>query len=454
MTVDSGFPLRTPQATLSSTVRESGRGQTRDRRSLPVGLLFMLFCFTIPIQASVEVAGILLTPLRLGLILLLLPTLHALIIKKHGQMYSFDKLFMLYVVWVTFCLVLNRGPSEIPFAGQFFLENAVVYWVVRTSIRSVQDVRRLFGIMFLLAMVLALLAIPEAITRQHFILNFFGRLVGAPPVYANPIDVRMGLQRASTIFNHPILFGVFCASLVPFVFEYSRGVFSRIFRVGILTLGTFLSLSSAPMLVFLVQIALITGERLTRAIKGRVALFAGSMTFLLVMLESFTGRGFMGTLMIFTLNPGTTYYRKLIWENGIDDVLRNPIFGFIVEEWTRPGWMGLSVDNHWLLMMMHAGITAVLILIIATVSLVRNLYSYDYTLLSDDMVQTRRAWTFLMIGLILCGATVAFFDKLQPYFAMIFALGAAITHIMLQGQAFRNVQTPGDARPQHRRMVL
>ena len=57
-----------------------------------------------------------------------------------------------------------------------------------------------------------------------------------------------------------------------------------------------------------------------------------------------------------TFNSGTGWTRIHIWRNGIDDVMRNPIFGIGLNDWTRPFWLTSSVDNFWLLTAMRYGI--------------------------------------------------------------------------------------------------
>ena len=208
--------------------------------------------------------------------------------------------------------------------------------------------------------------------------------MGLPMIVADPEYMRMGMQRAMTVFTHPILYGVFCATLVGLIWQIERRPFQRFVRIAILVAATFFSLSSAPFLVIIVQLFLMVIERATRWLKNRVKIFLSILFTLFVLLETFTGRGFVGTLMIFTLDPATAYYRKLIWENGIDDVLRNPIFGMRPEEWTRLPWMQLSIDNEWLLQMMRGGVPSLIFLAIAVWLLTRRLYARPDRAIPED----------------------------------------------------------------------
>jgi len=112
------------------------------------------------------------------------------------------------------------------------------------------------------------------------------------------------------------------------------------------------------------QIGLLAAERWTRKIPRRGLIATLGIVFIFVVLSLVSNRGpvklFISSI---TLNPATGYYRLLIWENGIDDIFRNPIFGMKPEEWTRLSWMVDSIDNHWLLVAMHGGIPAFLFLV-------------------------------------------------------------------------------------------
>jgi O-antigen ligase len=143
-----------------------------------------------------------------------------------------------------------------------------------------------------------------------------------------------------------------------------------------------------------------------------------------------SNRGLFVLMVIFTLSPASAYNRRLIWEHGIDDVLRSPLFGIRPETWTRPFWMKPSIDNYWLFQAMQGGIPSVLLLLLAIMLIIRQLYRLPTNSLPPALEGLRRGWLFLIIAMILCGATVHFFDKLQPYFAFVVATGAAAARIL------------------------
>ena len=414
---------RRARPAIAAFLRERGAG-------FSLVILFML-AFIVPNQIALDLGGVRLPPLRIALLALLIPIIMALLRRQGGKLYDFDKWYIAFVLWTVLCILLNRGLGGVEPAGQFALEYIVVYMMAQGCLTSVSRLRAVLNLTVLLALGLLMLAIPEALDKQYYTQNFANALMGLPMIVAREDYVRMGMQRAMTVFTHPILYGVFCATLVGLIWQIERRPFQRFVRIAILVAATFFSLSSAPFLVIIVQLFLMVIERATRWLKNRVKIFLSILFTLFVLLETFTGRGFVGTLMIFTLDPATAYYRKLIWENGIDDVLRNPIFGMRPEEWTRLPWMTASIDNEWLLQMMRGGVPSLIFLAIAVWLLTRRLYARPDRAIPDVLARLRRGWLFMMIALFLCGSTVAFFDKLQSFFALMIGVGGAIARLMI-----------------------
>lgn len=426
--------------------------------SFSLVILFML-AFIIPNQIALNLGGVHLPPLRIALLLLLIPIIMAMLRRQGGKLYDFDKWYIAFVLWTCFCIMINRGVGGVEPAGQFALEYLFVYMMAQGCLTSVSKLRAVLSLTVLLVLGLLVLAAPEAINRQYYTQNFANMLMGRPLMAADPEYVRMGMQRAMTVFTHPIIYGVFCATLFGLVWQIERAPLKRFLSAAILLAATFFSLSSAPLLVLALQLILMAVERATRWLKNRAKIFLSILLTLFVLLETFTGRGFVGTLMIFTLNPATAYYRKLIWTNGIDDVLRNPIFGMRPEEWTRLFWMQDSIDNEWLLQMMRGGIPSIIFLMVSLLLLARRLYARPDHAIPDILTRLRRGWLFMMIALVLCGATVSFFDKMQSFFALMIGLGGVIARLMIdwekaQTAAAGAVAGHGETPPPQRRTVL
>lgn len=383
-------------------------------------LLLLVLVILVPIEFSFRAGGLFITASKLFLIIwafIILPKIAEI------KLRIYDWFFIAHVFWVAMCLMMSHGSSGIERAGTFILEFFVVYLTVRVYMKSVSQFRGLIIALCVMAGVAAILAFPEAITHKRYIHDFFRQITGI--YYRIDYSARLGILRAASLFEHPILFGIFCASLVSFAW-FSGTIKNRFIRIPMLGFGTFLSASSAPLLIFLLQIWLIVLEKVSRPMKKRVLILGGIAVVLTLILELGTGRGVVGTIALITLSSGTTYIRRTIWQHGIDDVMRNPFFGFDETTWTRPSWLAGSVDNNWLLLMMRGGIPSLILLALAILFIWIALAKRTET--DEQFRGLRIGWGLTMITLLLGGATVAFFGKLQPLFAFYIGFGAALAN--------------------------
>jgi hypothetical protein len=278
-------------------------------------------------------------------------------------------------------------------------------------------------------------------------------------------EFRMGMMRAASTFEHPILYGLFCASAISLVCVTARSQAAAITMAAVLCGGAVLSASTAPLLVMVTQLALLLGERLSRGVPGRFRLLVGFGVFSWLFLTVFSNRGPVGIIATgLTLNPQSGYYRILIWEHGIDDVLAHPFFGIRPEDWTRPIWMTASVDNHWLLLGMRGGFLGPLLVLAAMWLIWRRLYRRGPAPASVPAIydRLRFGWSCTALALVLGGATVAYFGKMQPFFFLLLGYGAALAHLQLAAPVpaapMRSgpdeAHAAGDPGPPKRRTVL
>jgi hypothetical protein len=272
-----------------------------------------------------------------------------------------------------------------------------------------------------------IIALPEALTGVRYAHEAARGLTGMS--YRIDYEERMGITRAASLFEHPILYGVFCASLLSLVWFTSKPA-ARLYKAPLIAGATWLSASSAPLLTLMVQFVLIGVEWLTRSAKvRRDKVLAAVAAAFFVFVQLFVGRGLVGILALMTLNPATAYTRRSQWDYAIDDVMRNPFFGFIPGQYTRPFWLAPSIDNWWLLIMMRSGIPSLILLALSLsflwIALARRQSDVQ------EFINIRRGWALMMLALVLGAATVTFFGKLQPLFAFYMGFGGALVSCAL-----------------------
>lgn len=405
-------------------------------------LLLLILVVMVPIEFSLKLGSLSLTASRLYLVFLtfmILPYLGDL------KLRIFDWFFIAHVAWVCIAYAKIYGPGgAIEMSGSYFLEFLTVYLAARIYLQRIEQIRSVVKLLFFMAFFSAILALPEALTGVHFIHDLGTAITGI--TYRLNNEMRMGIYRASSFFEHPILYGVFCASSFGLMW-FTSSTAQRIYRAPILMLATWFSASSAPLLVLLIQISLIIAERFTRHLKRRDKLLAWAAAAFVLAMQTFTGRGVVGIVTMITINPGTAYTRRAQWNFAIDDVLRHPWLGFIPSTYTRPFWLAPSIDNWWLLIMMRSGIPSLILLALSI------LFMWIAIAKRQDVPplfsQLRTGWGLMMIAVLLGAATVTFFGKLQPLFSFYLGMGAALATCALPAADAGRTQIPQSSSKLH-----
>lgn len=424
-------------------------GANSIRGKVPPLVLVYILTILVPSSGAMTIGPFFMTAQSLYFLLVGGPVI--LIFLSKVKLERYDKLFIFYIFWLTFCTLKNYGFSRIGIVGLYVLNNLGVYALVQISFRRTPDIDRTMRLLIIAVIILGVLAIPEAFFKTRYLPDFVSRITGYWPYFQN--DQRMGLLRASSVFSHQILYGLFCAACLSFAWYRSKTIGSAVFVAFAIVIATLMSLSSGPVLVLTVQILLIVGERYSRNIKGRTKKLLITLVSIYIFLEVSTNRGAVGLMISYlTFNKGTAFYRRLIWEYGSADVMRHPIFGMVVENWSRLSWMIESVDNFWLLQAMRAGLPGVGALLLAMYLLLRALYRKPDAEHTALHVRLRRASAFSLIALGICGGTVAFFGKVEPFFA--FSLGIAAALVRLADTPESSSGAKPSAPPVRRRTVL
>lgn len=417
MTTDSAFAPPSAMRPSRTTEREGGA-------SLAIILLIILI---LPNELAFAIGDVVFTPIRFVLFLIAIPVAFRFVVSS--RIYCFDILYILFALWTGFSIIVNRGITGVQGAGQFILESVIIYMSAVVFLNSYKKIFQFLSGFVIIITTLVIAAIPEVILERHIILDFFASVMGKPDVRDGLGGERFGIMRAATVFRHPIHFGVFCASAFALVWYAFPSGFGRLWRLGVSVIGAFLAISSGPILALMIQIFSCLIEATTRWLKNRASIFTIGLSFFLVSVHLLASRGLFALVAIFALNPSTAYHRKHIWENGIDDVLRSPLFGIRPETWTRPHWMQPSVDNFWLFQAMQGGIPSVIFLIASIILIVRYVFSRSSQCIDLPIRNFRHGYVFMISSLVICGATVHYFSSIKPFFALMIGLGAAIVRV-------------------------
>lgn len=379
--------------------------------------IFMPFYFNIgPLRMS---------PSRLTLVVFALPVAFLWLSGRAGRIRAADIFFLLTCVWMTLSFIANGGMAMIQYSAISVIELFVPYLIARVYLRDAATFRALIKVLFVIAVILCVAAGYEAQTRVRPFTEIFR---GVLPVFGAAVyDPRLGMNRAQTVFEHPILYGVTMAFLVTPVFLstlYDRSPLRAAIQALPVLGATFFALSMGAYLGVMVQGALLAWDFVLRRQPKRWHILAGLFFLAYVVVDLFSNRTPVEVFISYlAFNPHTAYWRVLIFNYGIENVAAHPILGLGLGDWARPRFMyTASVDNFWLLMAMRHGIPGFLLIFAGYIAVLTTLIRAQP---AERLAQfQRKAMVFSLIGIGLALCTVHVWTASFVFF--MFMLGAGV----------------------------
>ncbi len=387
-----------------------------------------LLALAIPPEAQFNLGTLVLSAQRVLLIVGIVPAAVRVLSDRRLGLQVVDAIALLHTAWVWVALAKAQGMNgaTIEAGGSYTLEFLGSYLVGRALTASLAHARFFARRMLAFILVLAALSIPEMLTGTHLIRGAFGEVFG--PRSMAGVSPRFGLTRAFASFDHPILWGVFAASVLGmswYLAPTRRTLgWPRLWRTAAIVGGAFTSLSTGPLMACTTQLGLITWERCTRGIRGRWWLFAAGLGAAYIAVDALSNRDPITVFISYaTLNPETGYARQLIWEYGFAEVLRHPLLGIGLNDWQRPEWMiSSSVDNFWLLTAMQYGLPAVAALLAAVVIVTSRLAKRHELFLQE----VKMGWLVSFFGLSIAATTVHLWGSAFVLFGFLLGMGVSI----------------------------
>ena len=369
---------------------------------------------------SYNLGGLRLPPYLIMLLLLLFPSVGALLSGRKIRIIIPDALMLLFCLWAATALTMSSSFSEaLQPIGVHFLTTFGAYiagrWLIRdsASMRSMAQV----GIISL-SLILPLIAI-ESLTGQKLILRAASLLGSA--IASVDIGARLGLSRAQGPFEHPILMGVFCASLLSigfYSFRASENFLLRWISAPVAVITSVFSLSTGALLSINIQFGLMIWARIFRNTKNRWIILSTLIAIAYIVIDiASTRTPFHVFVNYATFSSGSSYNRILIWEFGSAEAMRHPWFGIGFGDWTRPRFMSGSMDNFWLFQAVRFGLPAFAMLagsIIIILDRSRKNISDN-----KDIIFLRRGATFSIIATMIAITSVHLWNATYVWFMFI-----------------------------------
>ncbi len=392
------------------------------RREIPSGrvsIFVVLFILGLMIPIQMHVGSARISPYRIILLLMLFPCLIQLISGKAGKVLPTDILFFLHALWATISLSVVHGfGNMIETFTIYIVEFLGPYLLARCYIRTSQQFETVVRIYFYILLFLLPFVLLESLTGINIIMEILATgNIG--------IGERMGLIRSHGPFEHPILYGVFVASvftLFYYVTRYKASFIKAGLASSVSMFCTFFSLSSGALLGLVLQIAFIGWDIVTRRIAFRWYILLGIVVAMYIFIDIVSTRSpFHVFVTYLTFSTGSSYNRILIWIYGTAEVWRHPIFGIGLNDWVRAPWMSNSMDNFWLLVTVRFGLPAFLFYIAGMLIMIFKLSGKKFRSLK---LQTyRKAWIISIVSFAIMACTVHLWNASFCHF--MFLLGAS-----------------------------
>lgn len=415
--LDSALLVYDDDETLDAYDDEEFLATEHDRyvsiREVPMPIVFMLVLLLVPSEVSINLGSVLLPIYRIGLLLLAPFAAFRYLLGSAPKSRLADGGILFSSIWVGVSLANHYDVSlVIEPAGLWWVEALVPYLAARAWLTTPRSVTATLRLIVMIVCPLGLVGIAGSIMHVDPIDSVILPMLGRSQIQYGH---RLGMQRVSLMFLHPIHWGVFAAVTFTATMALFRGGMTRLLRCGTSLCAVVSSLSSGALAALTVQIGLMSWNRLMAGNRHRWLILFVALAFIYVLVDLISTRSPMRVAFTYlTFSSHTAYWRMIIWEYGSAEALRHPLFGIGFEEWERPSYMySGSMDNFWLVIAVRHGIPALLgFCLIAVVPVVKGFRK----LARGGPDPTTEAYIFALAGLVVSACTVHYWLALLVFF--------------------------------------
>ncbi|MDE3081559.1 MAG: O-antigen ligase family protein [Paracoccaceae bacterium] len=404
------------------------RATEKDRPRGRLHWTVLVYLVAVMVPIGLHIGPLKVTDIKLLMLFTTIPTTFRMLRGDYGGRLPSDILYVLYVAWAVISLLVNNPGQAVSLGGSTMLLFLGSYALARAHIRSIADFTALAKAVVLMVVLTLPLGILESITGVPIILRTIDN-ISVLNASTSIIDAgwRLGLHRVQVIFAHPIHYGLFCTIAFSLAFIGMEGIYNRSQRFALSALSAvcvFLSLSSGALLAILLQVLLIGWAAVFRNVRARWWLLTGLFVLAYVVVEVLSNRSAIKVFMSYaTFSAGTAYWRLLIFQWGMFNVMQNPVFGIGLHDWIRPAFMHSdSVDNFWLLETMRYGVPAFVFLVSGYLAAIVGLGLRTFEE-GSALWRMRRAWMFTFVGLTFTLITVDVWGTVYSFIPFMFGAG-------------------------------
>lgn len=394
---------------------DKARGAAHSKSPLP---LIICLAVVLPYSAALFIGDIKLTPIKILLLLLTGPAIAKMLSgdrRQPRQLMASDLFALVTALLLLFMPLIVSGSKTLTssvsqtleFFGSYIIGRA--YFFTNDSIR---DLARALKVVTLFVVGMGLLDI----ITQHFLIHEFvasifpvdEQIVVSSDPHFHRLILGMDSLRAASTFDHPILFGSFCAILIPIHLYAHEDATSRLFYALVSAVGCVIALSSAPLLALAATIAIYCYDAMMRGARWRWKLLIFTILFGVAALFVLSDNPLSWLFRNLTLDPQTSYYRLLIWNAAIDQISNNFWLGVGTSP-TGNAILDSSVDSLWLAKAIVYGVPMIVTLFLTGLAAVVPFRGQAKVRRSDPFLD-RMSTAFSLM------TTILFFISMTVYF--------------------------------------
>jgi len=311
---------------------DAGKGR-KSTVALLIGATLLL-----PYSVAVYLGDLKLTPIKILIVSLFLPAGVKLILSSaSGQRRLLASDAYAIVVFLLMFLgpMIISGPIVFVSAFSPALEFYGMYVIARAYLYELSSIDNFVRCLLIATVGVVLFAALDIITQQYVAQQLAGAFFPAP--VTGQLDtsepglhrVVLGIYslRATSTFDHPILLGTFCASMMPLCLYSPVSQTRRWFLIATCMLGCLLALSSAPLLATFMVFAVYAYDRLMRSYAWRWKALVSGLLLCIVTFSLASDNPLSWLFRNLTLDPQTAYFRLLIWDAGLAVISEHPWLG-------------------------------------------------------------------------------------------------------------------------------
>lgn len=381
---------------------------------------------------------IVLSPALLFLTIGFLPFLALWSSGRAGGHLATDVLVLACAAWAfaTRFVLLPIGEAVEP-AGIALLQTAGAFLTGRLLVRNAVATRLVFGTAITGVALMMPFLLIESITGAKPLLNA-AAMLGNTLVPTN-MDPRWGFGRSQGVFEHPILLGMFVATLISpaiLMFRKVPGRPALALAGPIVILSAMTSLSTGALLSMNIQFGLMLWNAVLRTVRQRWTILIGLVVALYVTADLLSNRTPFHLFVDYaTFSAQSSYNRILIWQYGSAAVMDAPLLGHGTDDWERPAFMHASMDNFWLVIAYRYGLPGFLLLAGAFVLTVWRIAHRSRGDVAERNM--RLATIFSLVAIMIAAVSVHLWNN--SYIWLMFMLGAATWMTRADGEPAQDI---------------